>query len=280
MIDDAESRVSEFYSTMGWNEEGDVTEDARRWEDLRGCAADYVSACRLRLLEHIPPHGDRILDMASGPIQYPEYLRFSAGYEHRYCIDLSEKALARAKERIGDHGVFLHGSILDLDLEENFFDCVISLHTIYHIGKDNQEEVVRKLLRSVRPGKPVIVVYSNPDSFMVRARDWWRRFRIRPVSAPGTGVAETAEETAAGEGSRSGDPYFFAYPISWWDRFGDAAEVRVFPWRAFSATAQKRLFPDNSFGRFLFGILRRLEERFPRFFAHHFQYPMFVLTKR
>lgn len=280
MVDEAEERVAGFYTTVGWEEDGEATGDARRWEDLRGCARDYVSACRLRVLEHIPPRGDRILDMASGPIQYSEYLRFSEGYAKRYCVDLSEKALARAKERIGDHGVFLHGSFLDLEIEEDCFDCVISLHTIYHIGKEYQEAVVRKLLRSVRPGRPVIVVYSNPDSFMVVAREWWRRRRSRrhgggAADAVGLGSGESPQE-----GSRLGDPYFFAYPISWWDRFDDVAEVRVYPWRAFSATAQKRLFPDNALGRVLFRVLNRLERRFPQFFARHFQYPMFVLTKR
>ncbi len=280
MVDKAEERVSGFYTTLGWEEDGNVTEDARRWEDLRDCARDYVSACRLRLLDHIPPQGERILDMASGPIQYPEYLRFSEGYAKRYCVDLSEKALSRAKERIGDHGVFLHGSILELEIEEDFFDCVISLHTIYHIGKEHQEAVVRKLLRSVRPGRPVIVVYSNPDSFMVVAREWWRRLRTRRRDEAAAGPAGSDGGESPREGSRPGDPYFFAYPISWWDRFADVAEVRAFPWRAFSATAQKRLFPDNALGRSLFRLLGRMEKRFPRFFVRHFQYPMFVLTKR
>lgn len=280
MADEAEKRVAGYYTSVGWEEDGDVTGDARRWEDLRDCARDYVSACRLRLLDHIPPRGDRILDMASGPIQYPEYLRFSEGYDKRYCVDLSERALARAKERIGEHGVFLHGSILDLELEEDFFDCVISLHTIYHIGKEHQEAVVRKLLRSVRPGRPVIVVYSNPDSFMVLARDRWRRLRWRRGEAGGEKAAGSGAGEPPQEGIRPGDPYFFAYPISWWGRFGDVAEVSVFPWRAFSATAQKRLFPGNALGRGLFWVLDRLERRFPRFFARHFQYPMFVLTKR
>ena len=34
MIDDAEDRVSKFYNSVGWNTEGDVTEDAKRFEDL------------------------------------------------------------------------------------------------------------------------------------------------------------------------------------------------------------------------------------------------------
>ena len=61
---------------------------------------------------------------------------------------MSSCALDDAKEKIGDHGVFLCGSWFDIPLDENLFDCAISLHTIYHIDKDKQEEAVRKLINS------------------------------------------------------------------------------------------------------------------------------------
>ena len=146
MIKDAEDRVSKFYNTIGWETEEGITEDARRWEDLREHAKEYVSKCRLRVLKHIPEYGENILDMASGPIQYPEYLEYSSNFNKRYCIDLSSSALESAKNKIGDHGVFLHGSFFDILLEENYFDCAISLHTIYHIDKNKQEEAVKKLI--------------------------------------------------------------------------------------------------------------------------------------
>lgn len=275
----AEEKVSNFYNTVGWEAEDGVTEDARRWEDLRDCAKEYVSKCRLRLLDHIPPKGEFLLDMASGPIQYPEYLKYSEGYRKRYCVDLSAAALAKAKERIGDHGEFLCGSILDLPIEEASFDCVISLHTIYHIDKELQEEVVRKLIRSVKPGHPVIVVYSNPDAFLVKAHEWWRGRRSRRARA---GAIPDSRDGAAvvGEGREEPVIYFFSHPLSWWNRFSDACEIKVLPWRSFAATAQKALIPDNALGKALFGILFRLEDRFPGVFARNFQYPLIVLTRR
>ena len=106
--------------------------------------------------------------MASGPIQYPEYLEYSKNFNKRYCVDLSDAALESAKLKIGEHGVFLHGSFFDISLDEDFFDCSISLHTIYHMGKDRQEEAVRKLLYVTKVGKPVIILYSNPNAFFPR----------------------------------------------------------------------------------------------------------------
>jgi len=261
-----EKDVSKFYNTVGWRREKEVTEDARRWEDLRGCAGDYVSKCRLRVLRYIPENGINMLDMASGPLQYEEYLEYSRNFNKRYCVDLSLAALEAAKERIGSHGVFLHGSLFDIPLEENFFDCTISLHTIYHIDKDKQEEAVRKLIYVTKPGKPIIIVYSNPEALTYKPVRILKRLRlVKP------GKADMQVE---------GGLYFYAHPIQWWDRFKDVADLRILPWRSFDSDAQKRLVPDNKIGKKMLGILFNLEERFPRFFARNFQYPMIVITKR
>lgn len=280
----AEESVSRFYNTVGWQAEGDVTEDARRWEDLRESARDYVSKCRLRVLRHIPPTGANILDMASGPIQYVEYLEFSRNFDKRYCVDLSSTALDKAKKRIGSHGVFLHGSFLDLPLEEAFFDCTVSLHTIYHIDKDRQEEAVRKLIHVTKPGGPVIIVYRNPNTIVSSLRSRFGLLR-RARNLLARLARRRKERTDAGGSGRTGSEvevpslYFYPHPLEWWNRFGDVARVRILPWRSFEADTQKKLFPDNATGRKMFEWLFVLEERFPDFFARRFDYPMIILTR-
>ena len=105
-----------------------------------------------------------MLDMASGPIQYPEYLVYSSNFKKRYCVDLSKNALEAAKKKIGDHGEYLLGNFLNLNIPSNSFDCIISLHTIYHIDQKDQEHAVDKMLDLVKNNKPIIIVYSNPYS--------------------------------------------------------------------------------------------------------------------
>ena len=73
MENNAEKIISKFYNTSGWVTKENITEDAKRWEDLRPFAAEYVSKCRLRVLEHIPEFGENILYMASGLIQYVSF---------------------------------------------------------------------------------------------------------------------------------------------------------------------------------------------------------------
>ena len=276
MVNDAERIISNFYNTVGWETDGGVTKDARLWEDLRECAHQYVSKCRLRVLRHIPPSGDNLLDMASGPIQYKEYLEFSRNFNRRYCVDLSISALSAAKTKIGDHGVFLHGSFLDISLEESFFDCTLSIHTIYHIDKDMQEAVVRKLVEVTKEDKPVIIVYGNPNTlisaplslllkkFAKKVLYIFRKFWPKEI---------IKLEPEAGL-------YFYLHPLDWWNRFDDVAHVKILPWRSFDSDIQKKLFPDNIIGSLALNLLFYLEETFPSFFASNFQYPLIILTKR
>lgn len=269
-----EKRVSRFYNTVGWETEDGITEDARRWEDLREHAQEYVKKCRLRVLDHIPEHGDYILDMASGPIQYKEYLEYSRNYKKRYCVDLSSEALESAKKKIGDHGVFLHGSFFDIPLEENFFDCAISLHTIYHIDKDKQEDAVRKLVRVTKPGKPVIIVYANLNT-IVSSLGSSLPFRIlKRISSHRN---KNGKQTKEGE---SNSIYVYVHSLEWWTRFEDIANINILPWRSFVSEVQKKIIPNNKLGSMMFDLLFKLEESFPVFFVKHFKYPMIILIKK
>ena len=273
----AEEKVSEFYNKVGWETDVGITEDARRFEDLRESAEDYLSKCRLRVLRYIPENGENILDMASGPIQYKEYLQYSRNFKKRYCVDLSSSALEDAKKKIGDHGVFLKGSFFDIPLDENFFDCAISLHTIYHIDKDKQEEAVRKLIYVTKPGQPIIVVYSNPSKIF----KWVARLIRLPfflLSKPKELLEKLIKKSVQ---KKDLDLYFYTHPNKWWNRFSDvAANIKIMPWKSLNTNLQKCLIPNNKMGKKMFDMIFNLEERFPNFFAKYFCYSMIIITKK
>jgi len=273
----AEEKVSEFYNKVGWETDVGITEDARRFEDLRESAEDYLSKCRLRVLRYIPENGENILDMASGPIQYKEYLQYSRNFKKRYCVDLSSSALEDAKKKIGDHGVFLNGSFFDIPLDENFFDCAISLHTIYHIDKDKQEEAVRKLIYVTKPGQPIIVVYSNPSKIF----KWVARLIRLPfflLSKPKELLEKLIKKSVQ---KKDLDLYFYTHPNKWWNRFSDvAANIKIMPWKSLNTDLQKCLIPNNKMGKKMFDMIFNLEERFPNFFAKYFCHSMIIITKK
>ena len=274
MDNKAEKIVSKYYNTYGWRTKNSVTEDALEQEDLRECAKDYVSKCRLKLLKYIPQSGENILDMASGPIQYDEYLEYSKNFKKRYCVDLSKAALEMAKKKIGDHGVFMNDSFFDIDIKKNFFDCAVSLHTIYHIDKDKQEDAVRKLIDVTKPGQPIIIVYANPRTPITRIITLpFRLFRrVKFIFKKIFGIIKPEKDTTS--------LYFYPHPIKWWDRFSDTSYVKIEPWRTFASDEQKWLIPNNKIGKIFFNMLLDFEKKYPNFFVKYFKYPMIILTKK
>jgi ubiquinone/menaquinone biosynthesis C-methylase UbiE len=253
-----EDQVRDFYEEHGWEADASgQSTDARLWEELRPVAAQYVSACRRKVLDYLPSRGDRILDAGSGTIQYPEYLEYSRGFEKRVCVDVSQRALDAAREKLGERGEYVRASLLDLPFPDNHFDAAVSLHTIYHIDRDRQEEAVRELVRVLKPGSTAVVVYANPDRLAARLK----RFIRRPPS------------------TEAGPIYFYAHPLSWWERFSDDVEVEIVPWRALNANESRKLIPDNAIGARMFRALLAFERVLPALATRLGCYPMIVLTK-
>jgi hypothetical protein len=130
------------------------------------------------------------------------------------------------------------------------------------------------LIKVTKPGKPVIIVYSNPNAIVSSLKSLSPFRVLRRISIF---LKRRTKETTKEE---SVSLYFYAHPIEWWNRFNDIACIKILPWRSFSSYAQKLLIPNNKVGSKIFGLLFNLEERFPVFFVKHFSYPMIILTKR
>ena len=86
-------QVRQFYDQVGWQEVGAGVYQNARFEDLRSVSREYIHKCHLRVARHLSPEGEYFLDVGSGPIQYPEYLEYSNGYQARVCADISIVAL-------------------------------------------------------------------------------------------------------------------------------------------------------------------------------------------
>jgi len=139
------------------------------------------------------------------------------------------------------------------------------------MDRDLQEVAVRKLLQVTKPDRPVIIVYSNPNTLVsLPFRIFRKIFSLFGLNSKPSSPTRPAENSL----------YFHAHPIDWWDRFENAAKVEIFPWRAFASNAQKILIPDNRVGAWLLDLLFKCEDRFPKIFVKFFQYPIIVLTKK
>ena len=249
--------VHKFYNSIGWKKSDNHFKDANISEDLRFYSREYVSNCRKRILKYIPKKGINILDFASGPIQYKEYLSYSKKFNYRHCVDFSKDAIKFAKLKIGNKGKFYCKDFLDIKFKKNYFDCILSLHTIYHIDKIKQKKVIKKLLSISKKNTPIIIVYSNPNN-----------------------IIDKIKLLISYKKSKKNDYYFFSHPISWWKQFEVDANIEFYPWRSFSSNHQKFLIPNNFLGKIFFKILFYLEEKLKKFFIKNFQYYTVVLKKK
>ena len=248
--------VFKFYNEGGWSERKKNTKDAILFEDLRNVAHEYVSHCRKKLNNFIPNNGVNILDFASGPIQYKEYLEYSKNFKIRHCVDFSKEAINKAKKKLGKGGKYYCKDFIKINFKKNYFDTIVSLHTIYHIPKSKQAKVVRKLILISKKNSPIIIVYSNPETIINTIK---KKFFLKKKNKKNL--------------------YFHCHKNKWWKQFSNIADVKLYPWRSFSSQHQKILFPNNILGKYMFKILIILENKFPDFFTKYFQYPIIVLRK-
>jgi SAM-dependent methyltransferase/uncharacterized protein YbaR (Trm112 family) len=293
-----------FYDQIGWQQhDGDTFEDADLFEDLRPVARDYIHNCHLRLKQHLPARGRYLLDAACGPIQYPEYLTYSEQYEFRICVDLSIVALRRAREKLGERGIYLLCDITNLPLQDHTVQAFVSLHTLYHVPANEQLAGVTELYRVLSPGGSGAVVYSWGEHTWLlyprkvlgrRARALLRtalsdrvvdrlKGLLKRGQKPVSRDTHVAPEPAVDSAEQSTAPpalYFSAHDFSWYRKeLAPRFNARIAPWRSISVPLSKRYMHERYGGQRALALLFTLESRFPNFFGRHGQYPVFVLSK-
>lgn len=87
-----------------------------------------------------------------GPLSEPEYILYSAGYMHRVCLDLSERALKEARDKVGGHGLYVMGDVSNLPFREGTLDAILVSHVLYHIPEDEQANTLRQLYSALKDG--------------------------------------------------------------------------------------------------------------------------------
>ena len=269
-------RVQAFYDAVGWEKRDDKFVDAVIYEDLRPVAARYIHDCHLRVARHLAPSGRYLLDAASGPVQYEEYLAYSAGYRARVCVDISFRALVEARKKLGDRGLYVLADVSNLPFRDDTFDAVVSLHTVYHVPKDEQERAFRELFRVLAPSRRGVIVYSwGIHALLTKVAVlpvWGWRMVARRIRRRLGAASDHAAEAM---------PRLYSYHHSYrW------LATRVWPlvyeldcWRSVGVEFTRLYCHSWLFGKGLLRLLFRLEDRWPRLFGIIGQYPMIVLAK-
>ena len=260
--------VRDFYEGPGWKIDNGITYDAQINENLDLVAADYVHKVRNRIAANLGG-GEKLLDVGCGPIQYSEYEDYSKNFKKRICVDLSQAALDLAKKKIGDHGEFIKGDYLEISTPKFApYDGAALINVLYHVNKERQAELVRKILNDLNAGSKFVIVYSNPRTiselltkFSVSTLHLFMRIIL--------GKRKVELENPI---------YFFRYPNSFWDQFTDVAIVKRKAWRTFTPSLEKIFFKQFFGGKSILKLLFRLEEM--KVWKNFAQYSLIVLEKR
>jgi SAM-dependent methyltransferase len=286
--------VKQFYDQVGWRLVSEDVYQNARYEDLRPVSHEYIHHCHLRVGRHLKAEGRYLLDAGSGPVQYPEYLEYSAGYSRRLCADISITALEEARRRLDDHGAYVVADIANLPFPAGVFDGVVSLHTIHHLPEEEHLRAFGELYRVLAPGCAGVVVNGWDHSRlmaladpMVRAANWLRH----ALSRLGGGGADedSPEHPRRRDPSTSKKAFKLKTGKGTFTEKHDAAwvkevvgaqmpvEVRV--WRSVSVRFMRALIHPRLGGRYWLRLLYGLEERYPHYFGENGKYPLIIIRK-
>lgn len=289
--DNTKKSVREFYDRVGWQIVNQDMYQNAQYEDLRPVSRDYIHRCHLRVNRHIAKEGKYLLDAGSGPVQYPEYLTYSEGYQARVCMDISIVALQEARKRLGDHGRYVVGDIAHLPFKSDIFDGIVSLHTIHHVPLEDKLPAYDELYRTLKPGRTMAVVNGWTNAPLMRwlsrfmdtikqFHDWRRKKKegTKPIEAvvkPGGGSPQETDQESAPAGT-----FVQKLDAEWLTQaLKDRMDFEILVWRSVSVRFLRSVIYPEWGGRFWLKILYWLEERFPRLLGRIGQYPLVIVRK-
>lgn len=269
--------VRAFYDEYGWVKRDDgLYQDTADFTDTRDIARTYQRICNRRIARHLAG-GNYLLDAASGAIPLPEYLTLSDGYAVRVCLDFSTRALREAQSKLGNRGLYVLGDITCLPFRDGSMDDVISLHTIYHVPETQQATTVDELVRVVRPGGHVVIVYVWPRSVAMDLITSLRRsvgFVLRFGRTP-----RGCTQTTSVDANKTVPPslYFKPQGFEWYRRA--VAQKHRGRLRVWALADSYRFLPNGISGKLCLVIVRCLESIAPGLAGRVGKYPMFVIKK-
>jgi ubiquinone/menaquinone biosynthesis C-methylase UbiE len=274
-------QVQDFYNQVGWQEVSEGVYQNATFEDLRPISREYIHRCHLRILRHIKPQGKYLLDAGSGPIQYPEYLEYSKGYQYRVCVDISLVALQEARKRIDGHGLFVVADIANLPFKAITFDGEVSLHTIHHLPLGDHLTAYKELFRVLIPGSSMVVVngWKNPP-----VERWAKAFRRITgklwQTKQNSSDNQPLNANQPSLGQSEGKTFVSKYDAAWFKEVvGKYLPYEIWVWRSVSVGIMRTYIHENRMGHWLLRMIFRLEELFPHYLGEKGVYPLIVIRK-
>src|SRR5215213_7821968 len=159
----AEDIVRSFYDQFGWIEQGDGNGEDQLYRVFPQAYYDiYSPSSEERTRRLFDGRNGRLLIVGCGDLPQ-SHIAITQQFSTTTCMDISQRALAIARQKLGEPVECVLDSIVDTKLESNQFDAVFCAHVLYHIDAREQEQAVRQMVRLTKPGGRVVIIYANPS---------------------------------------------------------------------------------------------------------------------
>ncbi|MGV9206423.1 MAG: class I SAM-dependent methyltransferase, partial [Promethearchaeia archaeon] len=114
-----------------------------------------------KLVNYLPKHG-KVLDAGSGSGEPVSKYLVDAGLEV-IGVDLSDTMLKMARKNVPE-ATFLKQDLLNLEFDEESFDGIISVFTLFHIPKKDHFSVFLKFYGLLKSGGILLINTGTHDS--------------------------------------------------------------------------------------------------------------------
>jgi SAM-dependent methyltransferase len=161
---DYSKSVRQFYDTYGWKTEkgqDQYLNDLRygppktSLKDEKGCEARYW--------KYFEDGGGFFLDAGCGAKPIPQ---IGNKFQRHVCVDLSLLGLTEARQKLGEHGLYVVADLGALPFKDQVFDGVVASYCLYLMQKDSQVSALKQFYRVIRMNKNILVFSVAKNSFI------------------------------------------------------------------------------------------------------------------
>jgi SAM-dependent methyltransferase/uncharacterized protein YbaR (Trm112 family) len=269
-----------FYQDYAWkkSDDGEYLGEIAFY-DNRPPAKWYLEYSHQRVGQHLPPQGQLLLDVASGPVSHPALVAYSQGYTYRVCVDISLTALREAQRALGSKALCVLADATNLPFVNGVMDAAISLHTLYHIPADAQAGTVNEFLRTVKNGGKLVLVYCWGNDSLV----WHLTRRLDRVRFRLRKLLSLNRATSSNDQLPNTMPPFYMHcaPYKWFrqQKWDAPYTLSIWTWASVDALFLQRYIRSGWLGWLTLKLIVWFENHFVRLAGRIGSYPMMVFDK-
>lgn len=272
---DLHKATRSFYDEVGWSKHASgLYNDTAKFVDTRTVSLEFTRDCMKRLKKHFRKGGQFLLDAGCGPIAHDELLEYSEGFEKRVCVDLSVQALAEAKRKLGDRGIYLQGDLTNLPIDTGSVDAAMCYHVIYQLPPELQAKAFTEIWRVLKPGGVAVVVYWWPKPKLP-----WRIQRIARLLFGSQSRNKTPEPQPDSTSASAATPDHNLLSPEWFQSQSWPFRYSLDTYRVVSNALMREYIPNDWRGATFLGALMALQKIAPGYCGRHGEMPAIIIHK-